>query len=370
MPFQEEFTNADLQNVVSHFQTKGAVASIARYGSGHINDTFCFGEKPRYILQRINTHIFPDPEGVMRNIVGVTESLKKEIIQEGGDPLRETMSVIPTLEGKSLYFDKKGGAWRVYLFVEDTLSLDTPRNADDFKASAYAFGRFASLLSSYSVSSLFVSIPHFHDTPKRFRDFEEAVAQDVKGRKAQVQEEIAFFEDRQAKMGLIQHELDQGHLPSRVTHNDTKLNNVLLDKKTGKGLCVIDLDTIMPGTILFDFGDSIRFGANTALEDEKDVTKVSLSLPLFRSYAEGYLAGFGSSITPHEVELLPLGAYTMTMECGMRFLADYLAGDTYFRVAYQEHNLVRAHTQIALAKDMEKKWAEMDQIIKEIRMDK
>jgi N-acetylhexosamine 1-kinase len=247
-----------------------------------------------------------------------------------------------------------------------SLSLELPRSKEDFRESGYGFGRFASLLSSYPVASLFVSIPHFHDTPKRYRDFLTSVQQDAAHRVSGVAEEIAFFESRRAKISELEVALEKGALPSRVTHNDTKLNNVLLDEATGRALCVIDLDTIMPGSVLFDFGDSIRFGANTAVEDEKDLRKVSLSLPLFQAYAEGYLAGFGKALTSKEKENLPLGAYTMTMECGMRFLSDYLNGDTYFRVAYPEHNLVRAHTQIALAKDMEKKWDQMSILISQI----
>jgi hypothetical protein len=366
MPLEKDFSLDFLQAVASHFAIEGTRVTINRYGHGHINDTFSLGMNPRYVLQRINTAIFPHPEGVMANILGVTGELKKKIVLEGGDPLRESMTVILTKEGKPLFYDANGGAWRCYLFIDHALSLEAPRSSEDFRQSGFAFGRFAALLSDYPVSSLYVSIPHFHDTPKRFRDFLAAIEKDAAGRAKDVQEEIVFYKDREMKMGHVQKELDTDSLPSRVTHNDTKLNNVLLDEATGKGLCVVDLDTIMPGSVLFDFGDSIRFGANTAVEDEPDVSKVSLSLPLFQAYAEGYLQGFGDSLTAHEKALLPLGAYTMTMECGMRFLTDYLNGDTYFKVAYPTHNLVRAHTQIALAKDMEKKWDAMEKIIEEV----
>ena len=222
---------------------------------------------------------------------------------------------------------------------------------------------FQQMLSDFPSASLFETIPDFHNTPLRYQALLQAVQADPKGRLKNVSDEMAFFLDHADDYGVAERMKASGELPLRVTHNDTKLNNIMIDDKTGEGICVIDLDTIMPGLSIFDFGDSIRFGANTAAEDEQDVSKVSLSLPLFESYTKGFLAGCAGSLTRAEVEMLPMGAKLMTLECGIRFLADYLMGDTYFKTAYPEHNLVRARTQIALVADMEEKWGEMENIV-------
>jgi len=355
MPNITVFTAEKLHDVADHFALASQPTDIHRYGDGHINGTFLCEGKTRYILQRLNTTIFTEPLGVMKNIVSVSEEIARQVEKEGGDPLRESMSVIPTKEGLTYYIDSEKNFWRVYLFIGESLSLNLPRNAEDFRQAAFAFGRFQYYLREYPAASLFTSIPHFHDTPKRYQDFLTAVNQDPLGRKKGVLAEISFVEERSKRFGQVQDELAKGLLPTRVTHNDTKLNNVLLDEKTGRALAVIDLDTIMPGSALYDFGDSIRFGANTGKEDEKDLSKVSLSLPLFQTYLDGYLEGCHSALSKREIEELPLGAYLMTMECGIRFLSDYLLGDTYFRIAYPDHNLIRARDQFALVKDMEKK---------------
>jgi len=357
------FSEEKLQEIGTHFAFKARPASITRFGSGHINDTFLAQGKPSYILQRLNTKIFTNPEGVMANIESVIGELAKKITLDGGDPLRLTMTLIPAKDGTSFYRDNEGGFWRAYLYIDDSLSLDLPRNAQDFKESAIAFGRFQHYLRDYPAKTLFISIPHFHDTPKRYRDFLEAVKNDKAGRRNGVLAEVSFIEERKKTFGTIEEELRNGTIPLRVTHNDTKLNNVLLDKETGKALAVIDLDTIMPGSALYDFGDSIRFGANMAKEDEKDFSKVSLSLPLFQAYVDGYLEGCANALTAKEIEQLPLGAYLMTIECGMRFLTDYLNGDVYFRTDYPEHNFVRAKGQLLLAQDMEKKKKELSEIV-------
>lgn len=359
------FSEEKLEKIAAHFAFASQPSSITRFGNGHINDTFLVSGHPSYILQRLNTKIFTNPQGVMANIERVTKELAKKIALDGRDPLRQTLTLIPTKEKAFFYIDEDGGFWRAYLFIEDSLSLDLPRNARDFKESAIAFGQFQHYLRDYPAQSLFTSIPHFHDTPKRYRDFLEAVQKDRVGRKSGVSAEISFIQERASTFGTVEAELKAGTIPYRVTHNDTKLNNVLLDKATGKALAVIDLDTIMPGSALYDFGDSIRFGANTAKEDEKDFSKVSLSLPLFQTYVDGYLEGCANALTAKEIEQLPLGAYLMTIECGMRFLMDYLNGDTYFRTDYPEHNLVRAKGQLLLVRDIEKKKAELVEMIKE-----
>lgn len=358
------------EEALASFQTKGEVLSCELYGNGHINDTFLAvcndeGLQRRYILQRMNHEIFTKPVELMENIQKVTAFLEKEIEKCGGDKERETLHVVPTTDGKSYYKDAIGCYWRMYDFVEETNSYDQVERPEDFYESAYAFGSFQKLLADFDASTLVETIPNFHNTPVRFNTFLEAVKADTHNRAASVKEEIDFFLAHEADMKVCQNMLDEGKLPLRVTHNDTKLNNILLDKKTGKGLCVIDLDTVMPGLSIFDFGDSIRFGANTAAEDEIDLSKVTLDLNLFKIYAEGYLKGCGGRLTETEVEMMPQGAKNMTMECGMRFLTDYLQGDTYFRIHRPNHNLDRCRTQIALVKDMENKWAEMKEIIKE-----
>lgn len=355
---------------LASFNIEGKAVSSERYGSGHINDTFLVVSElengtRRYILQRINHEIFKEPEGLMDNIEKVTAFISEEIERTGGDAKRETLHIVKTKDGGNFYKDANGNYWRMYDFIEDTNSYDQVERPEDFYQSAYAFGSFQRLLADFDASTLAETIPDFHNTPLRFERFKEVLKQDKCGRAKEVKEEIDFFLNHEADMKICQESLEAGKIPLRVTHNDTKLNNILIDKKTGKGLCVIDLDTVMPGLAVFDFGDSIRFGANTAAEDEKDLSKVSLSLPLYEKYVKGYLEGCGGRLSDAEVKLMPYGAKDMTLECGMRFLTDYLEGDVYFRVSREGHNLDRARTQIALVKDMEAKWSEMERITEE-----
>ena len=299
----------------------------------------------------------------MENICGVTDFLREKAKQRGADPARATLHVVPTKEGRPYYQAADGGCWRVYDFVEDTVCLQQVQSAEDFYQSAVAFGNFQHQLADYPAHTLHETIPHFHDTPKRFADFQRAVVEDRMGRVAQVQREIEFVRAREADYHVMVDLLAAGKLPLRVTHNDTKLNNILFDKTTGEGLCVIDLDTVMPGLAHYDFGDSIRFGANTAAEDEADLSKVSLDLEYFGAYAKGFLSQAGESLTQTEIDQLAFSAQLMTFECGMRFLTDYLNGDTYFKTAYPEHNLVRARNQFALVADMERKMDQMEALI-------
>lgn len=252
----------------------------------------------------------------------------------------------------------------MYRFIQDAVCYDAVREPGDFYESALAFGTFQSLLADYPADTLHETIPDFHNTPKRFADFSRSVQEDVCGRAALAHKEIAFIKERGQEMSVLTDLLAAGELPLRVTHNDTKLNNVMLDAKTGKGVCVIDLDTVMPGLAVHDFGDSIRFGANTAAEDETDLSKVSLDLGLYERYLDGFLQGCQGSLTQKEREMLPMGAKMMTLECGMRFLADYLSGDTYFRIHREHHNLDRCRTQLALVADMERKWEQMEELVR------
>lgn len=355
---------------LSQFKTEGEVVKCEKYGNGHINDTFlmeCETSKgiKRYILQRINHEIFKQPEALMENIERVTAFIAKEVTKNGGDATRETLNIVKTKDDKDFYRDEIGCYWRVYDFVEDTVSYDSVKRPDDFYQSAYSFGNFQRLLADFDAGTLEETIPNFHNTPLRFKTFLEAVKKDVCGRASEVKEEIDFFLEHEKDMKICQEKLENGSLPLRVTHNDTKLNNILIDKNTGKALCVIDLDTVMPGLSIFDFGDSIRFGANTAAEDETDLSKVSLDLNLFETYVNGYLKGCGGKLTQEEIDMLPAGAKDMTLECGMRFLTDYLEGDVYFNIHREKHNLDRCRTQIALVKDMERKWSEMQKITEE-----
>lgn len=363
---KSKITETLLNDVIAKFPIEGAEDSCAVYGNGHINDTFRLVAGKDYILQRINTEVFRDPESLMKNIEGVTTFLRAEIIRQGGDPARETLNLVYAKDGKSYAVDENGGYWRVYDFIAGATCYEQVEKPEDFYQSGKAFGHFQKMLQNYPAAELSETIPHFHDTPKRFRDFKAAVEADICGRVKTAGPEIRFVMDREKDMAIAADMLAKGELPLHVTHNDTKLNNIMIDDKTGQAICIIDLDTIMPGLSIFDFGDSIRFGANTAAEDEQDLSKVSLSLPLFETYARGFIEGCDGSLTENELKMLPQGARLMTLECGARFLTDYLSGDTYFHIAREGHNLDRCRTQFGLVADMEKKWTEMEQIIRSI----
>ena len=333
------------------------------YGNGHINETYAAyytapdGSEYRTILQRINTHVFTDPAGLMENINGVTSFLRQRVGE------RQTMTVIPTLDGKTYYADPEGGCWRSYIFIEKATAYDRIEKDSDFDTCGESFGRFQQQLAEYPARELHETIPNFHHTPRRYEALKAAIAADKVGRVASVAKEIAFALEREESAGQLVRWLEDGTIPYRVTHNDTKLNNILIDDATGKGLCVIDLDTVMPGAAAYDFGDSIRSGATTGAEDEKDLSKVELSLHLFEVFARGYLRSAGAFLTPAELDSLAIGARMMTLECGMRFLADYLEGDVYFRLHYPEQNLDRCRTQFKLVADMERQWAEMAALV-------
>jgi hypothetical protein len=306
----------------------------------------------------------------MENVMGVTAHLRNKIIAAGGDPMRETLTVYPAKDGKNYVMSDDGGCWRLYNFVDDTYSINELTNPEDFRNAALTFGNFQKLLADYPIETLHDTIPNFHNTPSRFNDFKTAVENNFSGRKEECLPEIEFVLARENDCSVITDLLDSGVMPLKVTHNDTKLNNVLFDKKTNFGICVVDLDTVMPGSSLYDFGDSIRFGANTAAEDEKDLTRVTLSLEYFKAYVDGYLETAGDSLTKEEIDLLPFAAKLLTFEYGMPFLAQFLKGDVYFKTEYPEHNLVRARTQFKLVADIEAKMDEMSAIVDEIRKNK
>jgi len=346
----------------------GEVVKCEKYGNGHINDTFLIvAENKRYILQRINDVVFPKPQQVMENIRGITEHIKSKAVSDGTDPSRVTLTVIKTNTGDIFYYDKYGSYWRMYAFIEETVAKDKVQGIDDFKCCAKAFGDFQSVLSDYPADTLYETIVNFHNTPVRFQNLLNAIKADKSGRAASVKAEIDFALARKDLTEILEKAREKGDIPLRVTHNDTKLNNILFDAKDGSAVCVIDLDTVMPGYAVNDFGDSIRFGANTAAEDETDLSKVSLDLELFEAYTEGFLKGCNGRLTDKEIELLPVGAMIMTFECGMRFLTDHIDGDVYFKIHREGHNIDRCRNQFALLADMERKLESMKQIVKKFQ---
>ena len=321
------------------------------------------GDCVRYILQGLSSAAFPHPEELMENFVGITSYLREKILADGGDPMRETLSLIKTKDGSDFYTDRGGKVWRLMPFIENTDCFQSA-TPELFEASARAFGRFQRLLNGYPAETLHETIPNFHKAEDRFAKFQAAVAADKLGRAKDVQPEIQFVLERQADCSVALNALREGKLPLRVTHNDTKLNNILIDRATHKGICVIDLDTTMPGLSINDFGDSIRFGANHSAEDEKDLSRVNFDLGLYEVYARGFLEGAGGTLTESELEYLPWGARLMTLECGIRFLTDYLDGDHYFHIRYPEQNLDRCRTQFKLVQDMEREFENMQEIVK------
>lgn len=364
----------DWKEICRRFQIEGSLVDVERSTIGHINDTFIINVKPsggterRYVLQRINHHVFQNPEQVMENIQAVTGHLRKKIVASGGDPERETINLIPTKDGKTWYATPEGDYWRASLFIEGARTYDAPEKPEHFYNAGKAFGHFQRLLSDFPADTLHETIPQFHDTRKRYNDLMEAIDKDAAGRAADIQAEIDFVKQREADASVIVDLLDAGKIPLRVTHNDTKLNNVLIDDVTGEGICVLDLDTVMPGSALYDFGDAIRFGASAGAEDETDLSKVWIDLSLFEQFTEGYLATAGASLTATEFEYLAFSAKLITYELGMRFLTDHLNGDVYFRIHRPGHNLDRARAQFKLVQDMEAKMEQMQAIVEAERM--
>ena len=332
------------------------VIEFGPYGNGHINDTYLIVcTSRRYILQRINTNVFKEPEHVMHNIDKVTSFLKHKTTDQ-----RSVLNLIKTKNNTNFYIDEQNNYWRLFDFVEESICLELPETNEDFYQAAVAFGTFQRNLTDFNVEELFETIPNFHNTEDRFQKFMDAVEKDICHRASSVLKEIEFVMQRKDFCSVLKDK----KLPLRVTHNDTKINNVMLDQKTRSALCVIDLDTIMPGYSVNDFGDSIRSGASTGAEDEKDLSKIWMNLELFEIYAKGFIEGCGGLLTNEEILALPEGAKLMTFECGMRFLTDYLQGDTYFKTKYETHDLDRCRTQFKLVEDMESKWEKMKEIVK------
>ena len=359
----------DFESIVKNFAFGGSFLKAQSYGFGHINDTYEAyfvmpnGQMKRFILQRINSGVFKSPEKLMENIQSVTAFLRKKIIENGGNPDRETLNLIPAVDGKSFYRSDEENYWRAYVFIEDARTYQIVERPEHFYNAGKAFGNFQRLLSDYPAETLFETIENFHNTKVRFNTFVNAVEKDVMNRAKDVKQEIDFALKRYDDAILLVNMLEKGELPLRVTHNDTKFNNVMIDDKTGEGICVIDLDTVMPGLSLYDFGDAIRFGTNPAEEDEKDLSKVQMDISLFEKFTEGFLSAAGTSLTKAELLHLPHCAKIMTYECGIRFLTDFLSGDTYFKIHREGHNLDRCRTQFKLVADMEQKFEQMQKIV-------
>lgn len=354
--------NKHIIEVAQHFLTEGMIDFVEPYGDGHINSTYvATSDKKRYILQKMNTSLFTEPEKLMRNIRLVTDYLKKAVEEAGVD--ESVLEIIKTDDGRDLY-ENDGEAWRMYAFIEESICYQQVESTKDFYECAEAFGKFATYLDEFDASVLYEAIPNFHNTTNRLKNLEAAISADVCGRVERVSREIEFYRTRKSYCTKITSLLDSGEMPNRVTHNDTKLNNILFSRETGNPLAIIDLDTVMPGSVCYDFGDSIRYGCNTVAEDEPDASKVDFSVELFEAFTKGYIKGF-DKITKIERDNLLWGAMIITYECGMRFLTDYISGDTYFHTTRADQNLDRAHTQMRMVELMEEKFDELERIVRE-----
>lgn len=349
-----------MKEAIFHFPTDGTPTECRKIKTGHINQTYLITTDTgaKYILQWINQHVFPNVDALMNNMAAIGAFLRSR-----NDGPTAMISYIDTLDGDTYYDDGEGGAWRTYRFVDNSVCHQQVESEDDFYESARAFGSFQYALRDFPAEQLVETIANFHNTVDRYVKFKRSVAADVCGRLAEVRGEVEFALEREERACRLHHMRERGELPVRATHNDTKINNVLLDKDTGKAICVIDLDTVMPGLSAFDYGDAIRFGASTAAEDEPDLSRVHLNLGRYEAFTRGFLEAC-PSLTEGEVAALPLGAYTMTLECGLRFLTDYLDGDVYFSTDRERQNLDRCRTQFKLIEDMEQHWREMEDIVR------
>jgi len=361
-----------IKDVAQHFCFEGELVSSYEAESGHINLTFfveykCKNNFRRYILQRVNTNVFKKPWDVMENIHNITTFIREKIIAAGGDPERRVLKFVETTDGGIAYIDKVGGFWRAYVVVENARTFESAMTPQRFYKVGKSFGEFQMQLSDFPAEKLHETIPNFHNTESRYNDFLTAVKNDVRGRAAEVTDDIEFVKYRSQRLcSFINNGIKEGKFPIRVTHNDTKMDNILIDNETGDGVCVIDLDTVMPGSVLNDFGDAIRFGASSAAEDECDIDKVFMRLDMFEGFTRGFIDGLDGSLTQPELVALPMGALILTYETGIRFLTDYLNGDIYFRIHREEHNLDRARNQFKLVADMEVKMGRLNEIIRSL----
>ncbi len=354
--------NVDMKKIFEAFNID---FNIAPYGNGHINDTYC-SNPTQYIIQRINTNVFTNPDELMGNIVNVTEFLKEKISAAGGDPDRETLTVVRTVDGKDYFRYDENNVYRVYTFIDGTKTVETDKTTEDLYNAGKGFGKFQQMLADFPVEKLHETIKDFHNTPKRVEALKTAIAEDKAGRAASVADEIEFALKNAEFASTVVDLMADGEVPARVTHNDTKINNILFDAKTSEAVAVIDLDTVMPGSMLYDFGDALRMGASTAAEDETDLDKVHVDRECFKYFAKGYLEETKDVLTPMEIELLPFSMKLLTYECGIRFLTDYLNGDTYFKIHRENHNLDRARNQFKLVFELNEIEDELKETVKSL----
>nr|WP_320021752.1 aminoglycoside phosphotransferase family protein [uncultured Draconibacterium sp.] len=355
----------DLKSIADHFQLGTEIENIKPLGEGFINDTFIIktqNDGPKYILQRKNKNIFSPIPAMMENIQKVCTHIKKKVVDAGGDPLREAMTIIPTKDEKLYFLDEEEEYWAVCLFIEDTIAYEAAKTPELAYAGGKGIGRFQSLVADLK-EPLVNILPGFHDIRYRFKQWEEVLEKDPVGRKAEVSEEISWIESRKAEMLTFWELVENGKIPTRISHNDTKINNILFDKK-GQVLCLIDLDTVLRSTILNDFGDAIRTYTNTGLEDDKALDNVSMDIVIFKAFAKGYLEETASFLSPKEIEYLAFSARYITYEQVLRFLMDYLDGDNYYKTKSSDHNLVRTRAQYKLLKSMEEQFTEMNSFVK------
>jgi aminoglycoside phosphotransferase (APT) family kinase protein len=355
-----------LRTAAAQFQFRGEAEAFVPYGNGHINDTYlvtCNGAcaPMRYILQRINSQVFHSPAVVMQNIERVTAHLAAQLAHEP-DRARRALTLVPARDASNWYVDADGETWRAYPFIENARSYETATSVEQAFQAAEAFGRFQQQLASLPAPRLHETIPDFHHTPRRFAALERAIAADVKGRAKLAQPEIDFALAHESITGVLL----EADLPERITHNDTKFNNVLLDDATGESLCVVDLDTVMPGLALYDFGDMVRTTTSPAAEDEQDLSKVTMQFPLFEALVRGYLSAAGGFLSENEKKFLAFSGKLITFEIGIRFLADYLVGDTYFKIHREGHNLDRCRTQFKLVESIELQEEKMNRLVESI----
>jgi len=356
-----------MQRILKQYNFGNYAVKVEPFGNGHINKTFLVEttNKEKYILQQINTSVFKRPKEVMANIELITNYIREQVKKESKDPSRAALEIVPT-NNKKTYVKLDDMFWRCYHYVCGAKTYEIIEQPELFYEVGKAIGVFQKQLKDFSIKKLHITIPDFHNTPVRFNKFLDVANDDSQKRGLEVFNEIKFIFDRQKEMTKIVDMMEKNEIPIRVTHNDTKLNNIMIDEVSNKAICVIDLDTVMPGSVLYDFGDAIRIGASTAVEDELDLSKVRLDIQLFELFSRGFLEKTHSFLMPKEIENLVEGARIITLECGMRFLTDYLENDIYFKVDYPNHNLVRARTQFKLVEEIEKNYDELQLIIKNI----
>jgi len=361
----------DLQNIVNQFFIHGDITKISKLKKGYINSTYKVetlsknNHVHQYLLQRINTNVFPNVEALMRNFQTTTEHLSSNL-QMPGHHKCGTVQLLRFTKDGNLYYEDDSGAWRLMTYFDDVYSLDIPDTPEVFYYAGVSFGRFIKAMSTLKPKKIREVIPNFHNTMSRYLDLEAAIEKDPQKRVESVADEIAFIRARKEMFGKISDALESGKIPKRICHNDCNLNNILFDNETHLPVAIIDLDTVMLSSPLYDFGDSMRIGTNTAKDDEKDLSKVSCDLHLYKMYARGYLKACGDILTQEELELLPYSSLIITAEDGIRFLMDHINGDTYYHIDYPGQNLDRARTQLKLLEDMEKKLPEIRKILQKI----